>query len=138
MIDVLVDVARSFDVLHQVDAVACERAMNALQEVQRLALIVHGIERRDEVKRLGFGRLVEFAEVGRRELDVLQAPGRSLVTRGLEWLPSRGPFPRSGSSGTVRPIGSACDRCRIRIEPSQAARELLGQTRNERQDMRFE
>ena len=48
------------------------------------------------------------------ELDVLRAPWPTPPRARRGWPPSRGPFPRSGSSGTARPAGSGCDRCRIR------------------------
>ena len=76
--------ARSFDVLHQVDAIARQRPVNALQDVQRLTLIVHGIERGDEGERLGRGHPVEVAEIGYHKLDILQRLGRSLVARGSQ------------------------------------------------------
>src|SRR5687768_13707684 len=134
MIDVLVNVARPFDVLHQVDAIALQRVANALQDVQRLALIVHGIERRDEVERFGFGGLVEFAEVDRCKLNVLEALGRSLVTRGpngfLREVHSHEAALREQFGQPVQSATTAASS----IERSQATRELPGQTWDERED----
>jgi hypothetical protein len=48
--DVLVDEARSPDVLHQIGAGAFQGAVNPLQDIQRLALIVDGVARRDDVE----------------------------------------------------------------------------------------
>src|SRR6185503_16705749 len=86
MIDVLVDEARSSDVLHHVDAVALQRAVNPLQQVERLALIVNGVECRHEVERLGRRSPTEVTEIHRDELDVLQALGRRLLTPGASGL----------------------------------------------------
>ena len=135
MIDVLVDMARSLDVLHQVDTIAFEGAVNALQEVERLALIVHGIERRDEVERLGFGHPVEFAEVDRGELNVLQALGRRLLMRGpycfLRKVHSDEAALRKQFGQPVQNATAATPG----IKPSQAAGQLVGQTWDEREDV---
>jgi hypothetical protein len=76
------DDARSSDVLHQIHAVALQGAVNPLQEVQRLALIVNGVEGRDDVERLRLRGPIEVAEIDGDELDVLQGFGRRLLTCG--------------------------------------------------------
>jgi hypothetical protein len=70
--DILVDVARSLDVLHQIHAVGLERLMNAFENAERSALIVDGVERRNEVELFGRRRLVEIAQVTGNKLRVLQ------------------------------------------------------------------
>jgi hypothetical protein len=50
VLPVLLDIARDFDVLRQVDAVVSQRDLNAAPDVSRAALVVNGIEGGDEVK----------------------------------------------------------------------------------------
>ena len=79
MVDVLVDVARALDVLHQVRAVRLERAPDALQERERARLVVHRVERRHVGEGLGLCVDVERAEVALLEADVVEpALGRLL------------------------------------------------------------
>src|SRR5918999_1687672 len=87
MREVVVDVAGGPDVLHQVDAVALEGAMNALQDIERLGLIVNGIEGRDEVKSFGLGGLVEIPLNDRWELHVAESFALDLLARGGHRLP---------------------------------------------------
>ena len=46
----LVYVARPADVLHQVRPVRLQGSLNAPQDVERLRLVVYGVERGDEVE----------------------------------------------------------------------------------------
>jgi hypothetical protein len=73
MLDVLVDVARSADVLHQVHAVWLQRSTYTLENVERPRLIVDRIKGRDEVEGFGLRSLIEVTQIGRDELDVVMA-----------------------------------------------------------------
>src|SRR5262245_41299982 len=68
VIDVLVNVARTIDVLHQVDAIVLQRTPNSHEHVEWLSLIVDRIERGDEVEGLRLCGPVEVAEIDRDEL----------------------------------------------------------------------
>ena len=136
--DVVVDVARSFDVLHQVDAVSPERPGNALQDVQRLALIVHRIERGDEVERFGRGRPVEVAEIDVLKFDVLQPSGRRLGTRGPERFVRKIHTHEMAFRKEVRqPVQNAAAAASD-IECPRAALEVRRQAGYEREDVGFE
>ena len=73
MADVVADVARAPDVLHQVHPVGFQGAADSLQDVQRPGLVVDGVERRDDIEGLGLGRLVEAGQIALDELDIPQA-----------------------------------------------------------------
>src|SRR5262245_49989558 len=81
---IFMNLARSFDVLHQINAVAAKRAVNAAQNVQRLGLIVNGIERCDQVERLQLSLLVEPAEIGHDKFYVAQFLLSRLLPRGQD------------------------------------------------------
>src|SRR5512139_2907942 len=49
VVDVLVHVARSPDILHQVPSFRLQCAMFPFQDIERSCLVVNGVERRDEV-----------------------------------------------------------------------------------------
>src|SRR5688572_33240569 len=73
---VFVHMARALDVLHEVDAVSLQRAMDALQHAQRPCLVVHGVERGDAVEGARLCRRVEVAQVSDDEVDVVETlPG---------------------------------------------------------------
>ena len=71
VLPIVLDMARGFDVLRQVDAVFSQRDPNAAQDVPRAGLVVNGIEGGDEVKSAGLGLLVEPAEVASNEARLL-------------------------------------------------------------------
>ena len=58
--------ARTLDVLHEVDAVVLQSAVDTPKHVERPGLVVHGVEGRDEVKALGLGGFVEVAQILRQ------------------------------------------------------------------------
>jgi hypothetical protein len=49
VLPIVLDIARGFNVLRQVDAVVSQRDPNAAQDVPRAGLVVNGIEGGDEV-----------------------------------------------------------------------------------------
>jgi hypothetical protein len=53
MLDVLMDMAGTANVLHQIHAIRFQGPMNALKHIERFTLIVYGIEGRDEVEECG-------------------------------------------------------------------------------------
>jgi hypothetical protein len=59
VLPVVLDIARGFDGLRQVDAVVSQRDPNAAQDVSRAGLVVNGIEGGDEVKSARLGLPVE-------------------------------------------------------------------------------
>jgi hypothetical protein len=81
MLDVLVNVARSADVLHQVHAVWLQRSANALEDVERPRLVVDRIKGRDEVEGFGLRSLVEVTQIARDELDVVATRSRRVFSR---------------------------------------------------------
>ena len=128
------------DVLHQVDAVRLQRAVDALQHVERLRLVVDRVERRDEVERLRLGRLVEVAQIVGDELDVASSPLAAASSRArADRLRGEVHARRSGSRGN-----SSASRLMIRPLPQPTsstrmpARQPLGQPGHERQDVRLE
>src|SRR5262245_51787039 len=50
VVEVLVHPARGADVLHQVEAVRLERPVNSPQDLEGPALVVYGVEGRDQVE----------------------------------------------------------------------------------------
>lgn len=75
VLDVLVNVTGSTDVLHEVDAVRLQCPVNPAENVERFRLIVDRVERGDEAESFPFRARVEIAQVGGDEIDVHQ-PGR--------------------------------------------------------------
>ena len=73
VLPIVLDIARGFDVLRQVDAVVSQRDPNAAQHVSGAGLVVNGIEGGDAVKSGRLGLLVEPAEVASNEARVLVA-----------------------------------------------------------------
>ena len=65
VLPIVLDIARGFNILRQVDAVVSQRDPNAAQDVPRAGLVVNGIEGGDEVKSARLGLLVEPAEIAR-------------------------------------------------------------------------
>jgi hypothetical protein len=59
VLPIVLDIARGFNVLRQVDAVVSQRDPNAAQDVPRAGLVVNGIEGGDEVKSARLGLLVD-------------------------------------------------------------------------------
>ena len=55
VLPVVLDIARSFDVLRQVDSVIGQRDPNAAQDVPRAGLVVNGIEGGDESQKCPVG-----------------------------------------------------------------------------------
>ena len=70
MVEVLLDLAGAFDVLHEVDAVRLERPMDAFRHVEWARLVMKRIEGRDEVEGGRRGGLVEGAQIALDELDI--------------------------------------------------------------------
>src|SRR5918996_6390717 len=66
--------ARTLDVLREIDAIRRERQANAAQDGARVRLIVDGIERGDEVECCVLRFLVEAAQIPRREDDIGMTP----------------------------------------------------------------
>ena len=79
--DVVMHVARSPDVLHQVPSVRLQCAMDPFQDLQRPCLVVHGVERRDEIVLPGLRGRVETGRIADKELDVPQTLLRCLGAR---------------------------------------------------------
>ena len=73
MLDISVHVACPADVLHEVDAFWLQCAMNTFECIERLCLIVNGIESCDEVEGLRFRILIEGAQIEGDELAVAEA-----------------------------------------------------------------
>ena len=71
VLPIVLDIARGFDVLRQVDAVVSQRDPNAAQDVSGVGLVVNGIEGGDKVKSARLRLLVEPAEVASNEARVL-------------------------------------------------------------------
>ena len=114
VLPVVLDVARGFDVLRQVDSVLGQRDPNAAQDISRAGLVVNGIEGGDEVKSAWLGLLVETAEVASDEAHVLVAPLFGLDAREFDSLfreiDSDEPAIREPSSQQVeRPAPPAAD-----------------------------
>ena len=108
VIDVLVHMVRSLDVLHQVDAIAREGVVNALQQVQRLALIVHGIdEALVQALKHRAAKHGRSAEAEHRALleQALLKPRRKTFAQALRSMPNVGldtDFERVDDEGTRR------------------------------------
>ncbi|HKN27157.1 MAG TPA: hypothetical protein VJY34_04455 [Roseiarcus sp.] len=69
VVEIAVVAARALYVLGQTNPVRGERSVDAAQHRQRSRLVVNRIEGGDEVEGSRLGRLVEIAEVARREFD---------------------------------------------------------------------
>src|SRR5690606_17717693 len=63
MLTVLVNMAGTADILHQVYPVRRQCAVDAPEHVERLGLVMHGVEGGDELERLGLGGPVEVGEI---------------------------------------------------------------------------
>src|SRR5918999_209095 len=72
MVNVLMHMARTFNVLHQIDAVGFEGSVNAFENTERFRLIMNGVEGADEIEGLELGRFVKIAQIGDDKLDVPQ------------------------------------------------------------------
>ena len=73
MLDISVHVACPVDVLHEVDAFWLQCAMNTFEHIERLRLIVNGVEGCDEVEGLRFRILIEGAQIAGDELAIVEA-----------------------------------------------------------------
>ncbi len=60
--------------------------MDAFEKIERLGLIMHGVEGRDHVERHGLCRPIEVTEVGDDELDVPESPRGRLSPEEFEQL----------------------------------------------------
>src|ERR1044071_9082833 len=76
MRNIVLHVARSLDVLHQINTVGFERAINAPQNVQWLRLIMHSVEGGDAVKPFRLSITIEIAQIDGEELKILQSTSR--------------------------------------------------------------
>ena len=72
MRDIILHVARSLDVLHQIHAFGFQRALDTAQNIQWLGLVMHGVKGCNAVKLFRLGDGVEIAQVRRDELQILQ------------------------------------------------------------------
>src|SRR5262249_6790387 len=137
MLNVLVNIARPADVLHQVNAVWLQRLMNTFQDVERLCLIVNSIKCCDEVE--GFGRcsLVEITQIDRDEVDVVAPASRRFVAcvrnRVLREI-----HPHESAPGI-----ECCERVQnvppttSYVKHADALCETIGQTGYQGKDVRF-
>ena len=83
MFQVVVDMARSLDILHQIGAVSSQCLEYAFQHIERFGLVMNGVESCDEVEGLLLNGFVKIAQVGDLELGVLQSLLRGQVARKL-------------------------------------------------------
>jgi hypothetical protein len=60
---IFIDVARSLNILHQVNAVGFQCTLNASENVERFDLIMDGVKGSDKIKRFRLGRFIEIAQV---------------------------------------------------------------------------
>jgi hypothetical protein len=74
MLNVFVHMARSTDVLHQVDPVWFKRAIDSFEHPEWPGLIMDSIERRDAVERFRFCSFVKVAEINGNKPGVLCFP----------------------------------------------------------------
>ena len=68
MFQVVVDMARSLDILHQIGAVSSQCLEYAFQHIERFGLVMNGVESCDEVEGLLLNGFVKIAQVGDLEL----------------------------------------------------------------------
>jgi len=92
------------DILHQVDAVARQRAVDAPQNVQGPRLIVHGVERGDEVEALASASCPKSLRFS-PQADVAQTLPRHLRPR-VSMASAENLFQELLSPETARPVGS--------------------------------
>jgi len=86
VVNIFIDLARSLNVLHQVNAVGFQCTMNAFENVERFDLIMDGVESSDKIKRLRFGRLFEIAQVADDKFNILQTLLGRIGTRYTDGL----------------------------------------------------
>jgi hypothetical protein len=135
---VLADVSRSPDVLHEVQAVALERAADAPQDPERLGLIVDRIERRHEVELIRGRRRVEVAQVADDELGVRELSRRRFRARERDPLGrevhAREPAPGVARGDVVEDAPTAA----AHVEHPDARGQAIGQTGHQRHDVALE
>ena len=138
MVDVLVVVARALDVLHEVRPAGLQRPTDPLQERERLRLVVHRVERGDEVGCPGSASVVERAQVALLERDVSETALGRLRPRELDRIVREvvaAERARREALGELeeRPAAPAAE-----IEQRSAFVEALGHAGDEREDVRVE
>ena len=137
MVDVVVDVARALDVLHEVDAARLQRPPDALQQRERARLVVDRVEGR-HVRRTRPARRRRRTCSGRvarsgRSTALARPPGRARIRSH----PPRGRIRGTCSSGSaLRAAASACPRPHPRSRSDGAVVEPLGHPGDEREDVR--